>query len=144
MRLSDFLKEPNFKNIIFTRTKVLCQVVFVYYLVTWFTGCPFRFFLGISCPGCGMTRAILAALHLDFSAAFAYHPLFFLMPFFLLAYYLDPWIDWSRHTLLLTFTVLLFIVVYLIRLLYLHDPMIIWHPADGVFFRSVFSLIRQL
>ena len=104
--------------------------------------CLISIITGFPCPGCGMTRAILAALHLDFSAAFAYHPLFFLMPFFLLAYYLDPWIDWSRHTLLLTFTVLLFIVVYLIRLLYLHDPMIIWHPADGVFFRPVFSLIK--
>ena len=142
MRLSVFPKDSNLKKIILTRTKVLCQVVFAYYLVTWFTGCPFRFFLGISCPGCGMTRAILAALHLDFSPAFAYHPLFFLMPFFLLAYYLDPWIDWSRHILLLTFTVLLFIVVYLIRLLSLHDPIIIWHPEDGIFFRSVFSLIK--
>ena len=32
----------------------------------------------IPCPGCGMTRAHLAALRLDFPSAFFYHPLWFL------------------------------------------------------------------
>ena len=31
-------------------------------------GCVFRLMTGIPCPGCGMTRAWLAALRLDFSA----------------------------------------------------------------------------
>lgn len=42
--------------------------------------CLFRHFLGITCPGCGMTRAVLAALRFDFAAAFAYHPMFWSMP----------------------------------------------------------------
>lgn len=41
-----------------------------------FYRCPFLFLWGIPCPGCGMTRAFLALLHLDFAAAFYYHPLF--------------------------------------------------------------------
>ena len=41
-------------------------------------GCVFRRITGIPCPGCGMTRAHLAALRLDFRAAFYYHPLWFL------------------------------------------------------------------
>ena len=44
-------------------------------------------FLHIPCPGCGMTRAWLAALRLDFGAAFAYHPMFWSMPI-LYAYFL--------------------------------------------------------
>lgn len=40
--------------------------------------CPLLRLTGISCPLCGMTRAHVAALHLDFAAAFWYHPLFFL------------------------------------------------------------------
>ena len=44
-------------------------------------GCVFLHFLGIPCPGCGMTRALLALLRLDFAAAFAYHPLIFAMPY---------------------------------------------------------------
>ena len=43
-------------------------------------GCVFRLMTGIPCPGCGMTRAWLAALRLDFAAAFAYHPLFWIVP----------------------------------------------------------------
>lgn len=42
--------------------------------------CIFQHFLGISCPGCGMTRAFISALRLDFKAAFAYHPMFWSMP----------------------------------------------------------------
>ena len=36
--------------------------------------CPIKYLLGISCPGCGMTRALLAALRLDLAAAFGYNP----------------------------------------------------------------------
>ncbi len=37
--------------------------------------CPIKHLTGLSCAGCGMTRAFLSALSLDFSAAFNYHPL---------------------------------------------------------------------
>lgn len=50
-------------------------------------GCVFRLMTGIPCPGCGMTRAWLAALRLDFAAAIAYHPLFWVVPIaFVLAF----------------------------------------------------------
>ena len=41
-------------------------------------GCLFRKLTGVPCPGCGMTRAHLAALRLDFRTAFYYHPLWML------------------------------------------------------------------
>lgn len=41
--------------------------------------CPIRWLTGVECPGCGLTRAFLAALRLDFSTAFSYHPLFLLI-----------------------------------------------------------------
>ena len=81
MHLEIIFKDPNRKKIFLSKTKTLCAVILSYHLLTWFTDCPFRFFFGISCPGCGMTRALLAALRLDFAAAFSYHPLFFLLPF---------------------------------------------------------------
>ena len=37
--------------------------------------CPINYFLGICCPGCGMTRGFFAILRLDFYAAFHYHVL---------------------------------------------------------------------
>ncbi len=48
----------------------------------WVTGigCPVRFVTGVACPGCGLTRAWIAALHFNLHAALAYHPLFWLVP----------------------------------------------------------------
>ena len=42
--------------------------------------CVLRSILGFPCPGCGLTRAWLAALRLDFSAAFTWHPMFWCIP----------------------------------------------------------------
>lgn len=64
-------------------------VLFIAWLVLYLLdiGCVFRLMTGIPCPGCGMTRAWLAALRLDFAAAFAYHPLFWAVPIaFVLAF----------------------------------------------------------
>ena len=40
--------------------------------------CPIRFLTGISCAGCGMSRAWLSLLRLDLAGALYYHPLFWL------------------------------------------------------------------
>lgn len=37
--------------------------------------CPTRLFFGIPCPGCGLTRATVAMLTLDFHAMVHFHPL---------------------------------------------------------------------
>ncbi|MCI8650646.1 MAG: DUF2752 domain-containing protein [Anaerotruncus sp.] len=47
--------------------------------------CPILWTFGVSCPGCGMTRAVFALLRLDFVAAFRLHPLVYVLPFYLLA-----------------------------------------------------------
>jgi len=41
--------------------------------------CPSATLLGIPCPGCGLTRATLAALRGDFAGALHFHPLVFLL-----------------------------------------------------------------
>ena len=120
MHLEIIFKDPNRKKIFLSKTKTLCAVIL----------------------SCGMTRALLAALRLDFAAAFSYHPLFFLLPFFLLGYYLDPWINWSRHYLLLGSVAALFVLTYLVRLLFLHDPVVTWHPASGTLLKPFFHLLN--
>jgi hypothetical protein len=40
-----------------------------------FPTCLLRLALGIPCPACGLTRATLAAMRLDFGAALRWHPL---------------------------------------------------------------------
>lgn len=41
-----------------------------------FTVCPVKRILRLSCPGCGMTSAVLSLLKLDFSSAFKYNLMF--------------------------------------------------------------------
>lgn len=55
---------------------ILFCAVLVYLLAEVLLGCPFKKVFGISCPGCGLTRASLAALSGDLPWAFALHPLF--------------------------------------------------------------------
>lgn len=43
-------------------------------------GCPIKFMTGVSCPGCGMTRAWLELAQGHLAAALAYHPLFWAVP----------------------------------------------------------------
>ena len=46
--------------------------------------CPVLKYTGVPCPVCGMTRAWIAAIHLDFSTAFHMHPMFWSVPLLLL------------------------------------------------------------
>ena len=86
-----------------------------------FYHCPFLCFFGVPCPGCGMTRALIAAAGLDFKAAFYYHPLFLVV--IIAAIYmvlkLLGRISVSKKTEnnLLKAMSLLFITVYIIRIL---------------------------
>lgn len=41
-----------------------------------FPVCPFRFLTGLTCPGCGTTRAAYQILHGHFVTAFTLNPLF--------------------------------------------------------------------
>lgn len=37
--------------------------------------CPFRLLTGHACPGCGMGRAVVAAMRGDWAASWGHHPL---------------------------------------------------------------------
>ncbi len=61
--------------------------------------CFWQWLLHIACPGCGMTRACMRVLQLDFVGAFSYHMMFWSIPVLLVYYYLDgrvfgkKWLD---------------------------------------------------
>jgi hypothetical protein len=52
-----------------------------------FPRCPFRFFTGLTCPGCGSTRALHQLLHGHLHTAFMLNPLFVIaLPFLFYAF----------------------------------------------------------
>lgn len=94
--------------------------------------CPIRYLVGISCPGCGMTRACLSALHMDFSAAFAYHPLWGALPpvaALVLAFHCKHKTR-ALSVLILTFATAM-VVVYLGRMLLQQGDVVIFAPSQG-------------
>ena len=97
--------------------------------------CPIRFLTGISCAGCGMSRAWLAVARLDLSAAFYYHPLFWLpVPGALLLLFQrrlpKRLFQWG-----LALVCALFLVVYFARLLSPDNTVVAFEPSQGLLFR---------
>lgn len=83
-------------------------------------GCLFERFLGISCPGCGMTSAWYHLIvNGDLEAAFYFHPLFFLTPIIALILFVDNIVLESKSKaleyLLLTILII-FVIVYVLRM----------------------------
>ena len=91
-------------------------------LLLWMTlklPCVPRTITGVICPGCGMSRAWLAALALDFPAAFAYHPMFWSVPVFFLFWLYDCRLLKNRtlNNWILGGLTVAFVGCYLIRLI---------------------------
>ena len=95
------MKIRDWKNKLFTIA--LFALILVGYLILKPT-CPMLWLLHIPCPGCGMTRAWLRVLELDFAGAFQMHGMFWSVPL-LGFYYLYDWKlfrnRWVDHSILI-------------------------------------------
>ena len=87
---------------------IIIIIVFALYFLD--IECIFRLLYGVSCPGCGLTRAYKSILNLDLKSAFYYHPLFWTIPIIL--YLCIKKVD-SKYLIVF---IILFIIVYFIRL----------------------------
>lgn len=52
---------------------LLIVVFFLFFIFHFNYQCPFKYFLHIACPGCGLARSFRAILNLDFYQAFKYN-----------------------------------------------------------------------
>ena len=86
-----------------------------------------------SCAGCGMSRAWLSLLRLDFAGAFRFHPLFWL-PVPAAALLLRPRLPKRVFTVGLALCGALFLLVYLIRLV-LPGEIVVFAPQEGLIWR---------
>ncbi len=116
-KLHSIYDDPRFATVR-ERIKIGFYILIIYIILSLLhIGCPMRFITGISCPGCGMTRAVLSALHLDFHSAFYYHPLFFITPFMLFLFLFEDFIKPKLLKISWAVIIISFLVVYFLRLL---------------------------
>ena len=117
---------------------IIAVVVIAFYALMSILGitCPVKHLLGVSCPGCGMTRACLSALRFDFLAAFYYHPLWIVMPP-LAALLIFLWAKRKKKALcvVLGLFFVALIGVYLYRLLFLESDVVVWELEKGIIYK---------
>ena len=80
-RIQKMKKSYYKENIIFIL--VYCFAVLCAYILE--LPCIWRYLTGFPCPGCGITRALFAALNLDFRLALSYNFMFWSVPLLVLA-----------------------------------------------------------
>lgn len=102
------------------------------------TVCPLKAFFGISCPGCGMSRACLSALRLDLASAFDYHPLWIMLPVVAVCVFYFT-IKKKKTACYVTVGVFVFalLAVYFYRLLFTDSAVVSFSPESGVVYRVI-------
>lgn len=105
--------------------------------------CPIKYLTGLSCAGCGMSRAVFSALTLDFAAAFEYHPLWvILLPVILSAVILSAKGKERVAGIVLHCALVLFLAVWIIRLA-AGDSIVAFEP-DGSLISRVIKKASEL
>ena len=126
------------------RKELICAVtaVVVLYMAMESIGitCPIKFITGISCAGCGMSRAWLAFLQLDMAKAFAYHPLFWLVPITVIVLLCKSKINIKIYKIFMFTMAGAFVIVYLYRMFIGTGDIVVFEPQNNILFR----IIRKL
>lgn len=90
---------------------IVVNIIIIFVAINY--GCIYKRLLGISCLGCGLTRAYKSLIHGNIKQAFYYHPLFWTIPIISYIGIFTP----KNESKLLLFFIILFIIVYIIRIL---------------------------
>ena len=126
------------------RKELICAATAVVVLYTAMESigitCPIKFITGISCAGCGMSRAWMAFLHLDIAKAFAYHPLFWLVPIAVIVLLCKSKINIKFYKIFMFTIAGAFVIVYLYRMFIGDGNVVVFEPQNNI----VFRIIRKL
>lgn len=100
-------------------------------------GCPTRFFTGICCPGCGMTRAVIHLAKGDIKGAIYYHPLVFTLPIIVILFLFKDRINKKFLNVVLIIIIVLFISIYMIRLVDINNEVVYADITKSIFYRFI-------
>lgn len=121
-------------------TSVTAVVVLYVILESFGVTCPIKYITGISCAGCGMSRAWIALLHFNIHEAFMYHPLFFLPPVVVIVMLLKSKINIKFYKIFMFTMAGAFVIVYLYRMFIGTGDIVVFEPQNNILFR----IIRKL
>lgn len=108
-------------------------------------GCPFKFMTGISDAGCGMSRAWLRVLRLDFIGAFYYHPLWMLPVPGLMIILCKSRIPANVYRGLVVLFSVLFLGVYVYRMFFMPgQDIVVFRPWEGFVFRMIRAIYIKI
>lgn len=105
--------------------------LYVFVIKVMGVGCPIKYFTGVSCAGCGMTRAWAELLHMNIKEAFYYHPLFGVPIVCLIAFIWKDKISEKKYKLLWWSVVVIAMCVYIFRLIDTSDTVVVFEPQEG-------------
>lgn len=118
-------------------TSVAAVVVLYVILESFGVTCPIKYITGISCAGCGMSRAWIALLHFNIHDAFMYHPLFFLPPVVVIVMLLKSKINIKIYKIIIFTIIIMFAIVYICRLIWSGDDVVVFEPEKNILFRII-------
>jgi len=121
-------------------TSVAAVVVLYVILESFGVTCPIKYITGISCAGCGMSRAWIALLHFNIHEAFMYHPLFFLPPVVVIVMLLKSKINIKFYKIFMFTMAGAFVIVYLYRMFIGTGDIVVFEPQNNI----LFCIIRKL
>ncbi|MBR4112843.1 MAG: DUF2752 domain-containing protein [Ruminiclostridium sp.] len=101
-------------------------------------GCPIKFITGVSCPGCGMSRACLWLLAGDIGNAFYFHPLFWAVPLFPVLYILRETGKMPKkvYEICIIIICILFLLVWIVRI-FSGSDVVVFAPDQSAFARAI-------
>ena len=103
-------------------------------------GCPTRYLTGICCPGCGMTRAVIHLAKGDIKGAIYYHPLVFTLPIIVILFVFKDRINKKFLNAVLIIIIVLFISIYMIRLIDISNEVVYADITKSIFYRFIIKL----
>lgn len=121
-------------------TSVTAVVVLYVILESFGVTCPIKYITGISCAGCGMSRAWIALLHFNIHEAFMYHPLFFLPPVVVIVMLLKSKINIKFYKIFMFTMAGAFVIVYLYRMFIGTGDIVVFEPQNNILFRIIWKL----
>lgn len=93
-----------------------------------YSTCPVVMLIGFPCPACGLTRAVMLLLHLDFAGAFQMHPFIYMVIIFAILFMWRRYVRTIQQDQLLKWAAVIIIVL---MLLYYVGRMAVQFPGEA-------------